>query len=118
MVNVTPRYARLKAADKKEVLGWENIELISDRPLEVMLEEFTRLKKEFPGRCQSLSIPKKHLWQTTLSLNGKQIAQAVGGKHCDGESILLQAKVVLRSPGRAQSATAGDRSSLNWVCRV
>ena len=34
-----------------QVIGWENIELISDRPLEVMLEEFKRLKKEYPDRC-------------------------------------------------------------------
>lgn len=31
--------------------GWENIELISDRPLEVMLKEFRQLKAEFPDRC-------------------------------------------------------------------
>ena len=37
--NVTPRYARMKAKSG-EVIGWENIELISDRPLEVMLEDF------------------------------------------------------------------------------
>ena len=52
VVNVTPRYARLKAAgSKNEVIGWENIELISDRPLEVMLDDFKRLKEEFPDRC-------------------------------------------------------------------
>jgi len=33
------------------VIGWENIELISDRPLEVMLDDFARLKAEFPDRC-------------------------------------------------------------------
>ena len=34
-----------------QVIGWENIELISDRPLDVMLGEFRRLKMEFPDRC-------------------------------------------------------------------
>lgn len=33
-----------------QVIGWENIELISDRPLETMLDEFKRLKHEFPDR--------------------------------------------------------------------
>lgn len=57
MVNVTPRYAKLKArADQREVIGWENIELISDRPFETMLEEFARLKEEFPGRILIASI--------------------------------------------------------------
>ena len=50
VINVTPRYARLKAADKKQVIGWENIELISDRPLETMLQEFRQLKAEYPNR--------------------------------------------------------------------
>lgn len=50
VINVTPRYARLKAADKKQVIGWENIELISDRPLKTMLQEFRQLKAEYPKR--------------------------------------------------------------------
>lgn len=33
-----------------QVIGWENIELISDRPLDVMLDDFARLKAEFPDR--------------------------------------------------------------------
>jgi len=33
-----------------QVIGWENIELISDRPLEIMLDEFKRLKQEYPDR--------------------------------------------------------------------
>lgn len=33
-----------------QVIGWENIELISDRPLETMLNDFKRLKEEFPKR--------------------------------------------------------------------
>lgn len=32
------------------MIGWENIELISDRPLEVMLEDMARLKQEYPDR--------------------------------------------------------------------
>jgi len=45
VTNVAPRYARLRAVDTKEVYGWENIELISDRPFETWLEEFKTLKK-------------------------------------------------------------------------
>jgi len=40
VVNVTPRYGKLHANDKKEIIGWENIELISDRPLDIWIEEF------------------------------------------------------------------------------
>ena len=48
--NVTPRYAR-KTGANGEVLAWENIELISDRPFETMLEDCRRLKEEYPDRC-------------------------------------------------------------------
>ncbi len=30
-----------------QVIGWENIELISDPPLETMLDKFKRLKQEY-----------------------------------------------------------------------
>lgn len=48
--NVTPRYGRMKASDG-QVIGWENIELISDRPFETMLAEIKQLKEEYPYRC-------------------------------------------------------------------
>ncbi|EFN55109.1 hypothetical protein CHLNCDRAFT_31559 [Chlorella variabilis] len=60
VINVTPRYAKMKSSDGKEVIGWENIELISDRPLEVMLEEFKRLKAEFPDRVLIASIMEEY----------------------------------------------------------
>src|SRR5690349_23932304 len=46
VVNVAPRYARWRASSNEsgkesgEVLGWENIELISDRPFDVWMKEF------------------------------------------------------------------------------
>ena len=48
VVNVSPRYAKLHAADGKEVIGWENIELISDRPLSIWIEEFKKCKDLHP----------------------------------------------------------------------
>jgi dihydropyrimidine dehydrogenase (NADP+)/dihydropyrimidine dehydrogenase (NAD+) subunit PreA len=48
VVNVTPRYAKLHSADRKEVIGWENIELISDRRFEIWLDEFKRCKDQHP----------------------------------------------------------------------
>jgi len=38
------------------VIGWQNIELISDRPFEVMLAEFKKLKAEYPDRILIASI--------------------------------------------------------------
>src|SRR5438874_4594525 len=47
VVNVTPRYAKLHSADRSEVIGWENIELISDRRFEIWLDEFKKCKDQF-----------------------------------------------------------------------
>ena len=57
--NVTPRYAKMRASGG-EVIGWENIELISDRPLEVMLEDFARLKQEYPDKMLIASIMEEY----------------------------------------------------------
>jgi dihydropyrimidine dehydrogenase (NADP+) len=54
--NVTPRYGRMKASDG-QVIGWENIELISDRPFPTMLHELKQLKEEYPDRCVSGNVP-------------------------------------------------------------
>src|SRR5512145_459549 len=60
VVNVTPRYARLRAGGSREVLGWENIELISDRPIDVWLREFRDLKARRPDRVLIASIMEEH----------------------------------------------------------
>mmetsp|Transcript_10131 Transcript_10131/g.13822 ORF Transcript_10131/g.13822 Transcript_10131/m.13822 type:complete len:447 (-) Transcript_10131:101-1441(-) len=57
--NVTPRYARMKGG-AGEVIGWENIELISDRPFETMLEELKQLKEEYPDRVLIASIMEEY----------------------------------------------------------
>jgi len=56
VVNVAPRYARLRSADKKEVYGWQNIELISDRPFETWLDEFKKVKDKHPDGILIASI--------------------------------------------------------------
>jgi dihydropyrimidine dehydrogenase (NAD+) subunit PreA len=45
--NVSPRFASLNAGNRR-MFGFENIELISDRPLEVWLEECRRIKDRYP----------------------------------------------------------------------
>lgn len=59
VVNVTPRYAKLRDSNNK-VFGWENLELISDRPFEVMLDELKRLKQEYPDRVLIASIMEEY----------------------------------------------------------
>jgi dihydroorotate dehydrogenase subfamily 1 len=65
VVNVAPRYARMRAAGTDEVLGWENIELISDRPFDTWIAEFKAIKAKYPDRVLIASIMeefRKEAW--------------------------------------------------------
>ena len=51
------------------MLGINNIELITDRPLEVNLEEMTRVKKDYPDRAliASIMVPcEEAAWKAIL----------------------------------------------------
>jgi dihydropyrimidine dehydrogenase (NAD+) subunit PreA len=59
VVNVSgPRYGAIHGADR-QVIGFSNIELITDRPLEVNLAEMREVKREWPQRAlvASLMVP-------------------------------------------------------------
>jgi dihydropyrimidine dehydrogenase (NADP+)/dihydropyrimidine dehydrogenase (NAD+) subunit PreA len=60
VVNVTPRYAKLHSNDGKEIIGWENIELISDRPFKIWEDEFKKCKDQFPDRILIASIMEEY----------------------------------------------------------
>lgn len=60
VVNVSPRYAKLHANDGKEVIGWENIELISDRGFEIWLDEFKAAKDACPDGVLVASVMEEY----------------------------------------------------------
>ncbi len=60
VVNVTPRYGKLHASDGKEVIGWENIELISDRPFKIWEEEFKKCKDMHPDGVLIASVMEEY----------------------------------------------------------
>ena len=60
VINVAPRYAKLLANDPKDVIGWENIELISDRKFEIWLDEFKRCKDMHPDGVLIASIMEEY----------------------------------------------------------
>jgi dihydropyrimidine dehydrogenase (NAD+) subunit PreA len=56
VVNVSgPRYGVIYGADRR-VLGINNIELITDRPLEVNLREIKSVKRDYPDRALIISL--------------------------------------------------------------
>ena len=60
VINVQPRYARLRARDSKEIIGWENIELISDRSFDIWVEELKAVKDKYPDRILIASIMEEY----------------------------------------------------------
>jgi dihydropyrimidine dehydrogenase (NAD+) subunit PreA len=56
VVNVNgPRYGAIYGADRR-LLGLNNIELITDRPLQTNLDEIKRVKADYPDRAMIVSI--------------------------------------------------------------
>src|SRR5918993_621262 len=47
VINTSPRYGKLRGRTTSEVIGFENIELISDRPFDTWLDELRQLKKNY-----------------------------------------------------------------------
>jgi dihydropyrimidine dehydrogenase (NAD+) subunit PreA len=70
IVNVSgPRYGAIHGADRR-LLGLNNIELITDRPLEVNLREIKKVKREWPDRAMivSLMVPcNEEAWKAILA---------------------------------------------------
>ncbi len=56
VVNVQPRYGRLRSRTSDEIYGWENIELISDRDFGVWIDDFKRVKDRHPEGCLIASV--------------------------------------------------------------
>jgi dihydropyrimidine dehydrogenase (NAD+) subunit PreA len=69
IVNVNgPRYGAIHGPDRR-LLGLNNIELITDRPLEMNLQEIKRVKKDWPDRAMvvSLMVPcEEEPWRKIL----------------------------------------------------
>ena len=56
IVNVSgPRYGAMHSADRR-VIGFNNIELITDRPLAINLEEIRQVKRDWPERALVVSL--------------------------------------------------------------
>lgn len=81
VVNVCSRYGSIDYNGQR-MIGLNNIELITDRPLEVNLEEITAVKQAWPDRAMvvSLMVPcNEKAWQDIL--------KAVEQTGCDGVEL-------------------------------
>jgi dihydropyrimidine dehydrogenase (NAD+) subunit PreA len=82
IVNVSgPRYGAIHSSDRR-VIGFNNIELITDRPLQVNLDEIKRVKRDWPDRAMvvSLMVPcTEEAWKSILA--------RVEETECDGVEL-------------------------------
>ncbi|MCH2114117.1 MAG: NAD-dependent dihydropyrimidine dehydrogenase subunit PreA [Pirellulales bacterium] len=60
VTNVQPRYGRLRARNSQEIIGWENIELISDRSFDIWVDELKAVKDKYPDRILIASIMEEY----------------------------------------------------------
>ena len=96
IVNVNgPRYGAIWGADRR-LLGLNNIELITDRPLQVNLDEIKVVKRDWPDRAMvvSLMVPcDEESWRGILPL----VEETGGGR----------GRAELRLPARDERARHG-----------
>jgi dihydroorotate dehydrogenase subfamily 1 len=66
VINTAPRYAKHRGRESEEVIGFQNIELISDRPYEDWIDDCKQLKKNYPNKILIASIMEEYnkaTWQ-------------------------------------------------------
>lgn len=116
VTNTSPRYGKLKSRESHEIIGFENIELISDRPFEVWLDELKQLKKDYPHKILIASIMEEYRKENWL-----EITQRVQDTGVDGLELNLSCPHGL--PERKMGAAMGQDPSIvqevtGWVKEV
>ncbi len=111
VINVAPRYARMKTETSKEIYGWQNIELISDRPFDTWLDEFKQLKDKYPDKVVIASIMEEYNKDAWVEIVERTQATGV-------DAFELNFSCPHGLPERKMGAAMGqDCSIMEEVCR-
>ena len=116
VTNTAPRYAKLRGRASDEVIGFENIELISDRPYADWLDDLAQLKRSYPNKILIASIMEEYrqdAWQ--------QIVREVQATGVDGFELNLSCPHGL--PERKMGMAMGENPDIveevvGWVKQV
>jgi dihydropyrimidine dehydrogenase (NADP+)/dihydropyrimidine dehydrogenase (NAD+) subunit PreA len=116
VVNVQPRYARLRSRESGEIYGWENIELISDRSFETWIDEFKQVKDKHPEGVLIASIMEEYnrdAWH--------EIVERCQNAGCDSFELNMSCPHGL--PERKMGAAMGENPDIleevcGWVMEV
>lgn len=111
VTNVAPRYAKLKSRETGEIIGFQNIELISDRPIDVWEKEFREIKEKYPKKILIASIMEEcEEWRW------KELTQRCEAAGVDGFELNFSCPHGL--PERKMGAAMGqDPAIVEEVCR-
>lgn len=103
--NVRPRFATLEVENKR-LVGFKNIELCTDRPLDYWLKEIRKIKKEYPEKILFVSIFGSDMkeWQTSASR-----AQDAGA---DGLELNVSCPMMIGANEGGWGAAVGQSSEL------
>ncbi len=111
VVNVQPRYGRLRSRETGEIYGWENIELISDRSFDTWIDEFKKLKDSHPDGVLIASIMEEYNKDAWQEIVGRCEEAGV-------DSFELNMSCPHGMPERRMGAAVGeDPVALEEVCR-
>jgi len=116
VVNVQPRYARLRSRESGEIYGWENIELISDRSFDTWIDEFRQVKDKYPEGVLIASIMEEYnrdAWH--------EIVERCQDAGCDAFELNMSCPHGL--PERKMGAAMGENPDIlaevcGWVMEV
>jgi dihydroorotate dehydrogenase subfamily 1 len=116
VTNTAPRYGKLRSRENGEVIGFQNIELISDRDFDTWLDELAQLKRDYPQKVLIASIMEegnKDAWQ--------EIVRRVQETGVDGFEMNLSCPHGL--PERRMGMAMGEdpalvREVVGWVKEV
>jgi dihydropyrimidine dehydrogenase (NADP+)/dihydropyrimidine dehydrogenase (NAD+) subunit PreA len=116
VINVQPRYARLRSRESGEIYGWENIELISDRSFDTWIDEFKEVKDKYPDGVLIASIMEeynKDAWH--------EIVERCQDAGCDAFELNMSCPHGL--PERKMGAAMGENPDIlaevcGWVMEV
>src|SRR4051795_8946934 len=110
VINVSPRYARLRTEKSGEIVGWQNIELISDRPFPVWIDELNQLKDDYPDGVVIASVMEEYHKDRWVEIIERVQATGVAG-------FELNFSCPHGLPERKMGAAMGqDCALLNEVC--
>lgn len=114
--NVAPRYGKLYSRVSNEVIGFQNIELISDRSLEDWLKDVREIKKEAPEGVLIASIMEeydKKRWQDLV----------IASQDAGADAFELNFSCPHGLPERKMGAAMGENPDIvgevtKWVTEV